>query len=85
MQERGIRRPLVERQERDVRDPGEAIEGAADLSAGVDAQGAGAHLVDDDVGPRSRGESPEFGVIAHETTDAERVGRSDRDDDVRLV
>jgi hypothetical protein len=67
VQQSRIRRALIERQERHVRDAGETLQRTPDLPASVDAERAGTHLVGDDGDPGSGTHEPaQLGVIAQE-------------------
>jgi len=85
VQQSGVSGALIERQERDVGDARESLESAPDLTTRVDAQGAGSDAVHHDPDGRGGRESSELGMLPHEATDAERVGRRDRDDRIRLL
>jgi hypothetical protein len=84
VQQRRVRRPLVERQEDDVFDAPEALQRPAHLPARVDSQRALADAVDHDDERRRGGEPTQLGVIAEESADAQRIRRRDRDDQIRL-
>jgi hypothetical protein len=84
VQQSGICGSLVEREERDVGDPGEAIQSAPDLPACVEAQGAGTQTIDDDANRCLTGHPPKLRMVSDEAADSERVCGGERDDLIRF-
>jgi len=85
VQQRRVGRALVERQEHDVSDAGEPLQGASHLPAGVYPEGPRADLVHDHDHGRGRREAAQLRVIAEEPADAQGIRRGDRDDQIRLA